>query len=184
VHSLCVTTRASLAWRPRNYSHDVYSCRINPRQLGDVAVTTLLLHALDDPINAHASVDWAAAARNKNLIAVTTKRGGHLAWEQGAAPGGECWAHAVVADFLASTMEIHASTNFLLDVLHKAGRLRGNLQGGGGGDDAAGTFSPQAMARICSGSDLRAFGPSRAQPRSSGRLSALGADDDSTSVIV
>ena len=43
----------------------------------------MLLHARDDPINSFFSIDWAAAARNKHLIAVTTKRGGHIGYRVG-----------------------------------------------------------------------------------------------------
>ena len=103
-------------------------------------------------------------------------------------PGSPCWAHALALDFVGACLEIHASTNFLLDVLSHAAAAR---RGGGGGDAAGaadGAITPQAMARICSGSDLTAsyFGPARQRPSAAQLLDLVGAkaEDDEAAGLV
>ena len=49
-------------------------------KLGQIEVTTLMMHAVDDPIVGYHSIDWEACLANKNIIAVATKRGGHVGY--------------------------------------------------------------------------------------------------------
>lgn len=47
--------------------------------MGRIAVTTLVLHAKDDPIVSHDDgYDWDRMAANQHVISVRTVRGGHL----------------------------------------------------------------------------------------------------------
>lgn len=47
--------------------------------VGRIAVTTLVLHAKDDPIVSHDDCyDWHRMAANKHIISVRTMRGGHM----------------------------------------------------------------------------------------------------------
>ena len=50
------------------------------RCMADVGVTTLVLHADDDPIVSARFVDWPTVLENENLIVAHTKRGGHVSW--------------------------------------------------------------------------------------------------------
>ena len=85
-----------------------------------IGVTTLIIHAEDDPILKFDSLDWKAIAANKNLISVTTKRGGHVAWEEGLLPFGESWANRISVRFISSILEMHATTNFILNVVNRS----------------------------------------------------------------
>lgn len=51
--------------------------------VGRIAVTTLVLHAKDDPIVSHDDCyDWHRMAANKHIISVRTMRGGHMVSEE------------------------------------------------------------------------------------------------------
>ena len=82
-----------------------------------IKVTTLILYARDDPILMFDSLDWDDIESNKNIISVTTKKGGHVAWEEYLFPAGESWANRLSLRFISSILEMHATTNFILNVV-------------------------------------------------------------------
>lgn len=107
-----------------------------------------MIHAADDPVVSDGSVDWdAVVQRNKNIISVTTQRGGHVGWYDSPLIMGPTWADRMVGNFLSATLETQAQTNFLTSVLRRA------LREAPEGQDV---LRPHHMARICSQSDLAA----------------------------
>mmetsp|Transcript_128 Transcript_128/g.247 ORF Transcript_128/g.247 Transcript_128/m.247 type:complete len:538 (-) Transcript_128:55-1668(-) len=115
-----------------------------------IGVTTMVMHAHDDPILLYDSIDWDAVCENKNIIAVTTERGGHVAWHEGLLPIGPTWSHRKSLDFVNAVLEAHATTNFILQVIHSASSLDAERD-----SDVA----PSArIARICSSTDLDSLG--------------------------
>lgn len=110
-----------------------------------VQVSTLVLHAYDDPVVSYAHIDWQALVANPHIIVVTTKRGGHCAWYEGILPFGHTWSERVSANFISAVLETHSHTSFIVDVLS---RLATGQTGGS-------KPTPERMARICSASDLR-----------------------------
>ena len=109
-----------------------------------IEILTLMMHSEDDPIVGYASVDWKSVKMNKYVVSATTKRGGHVQWHDGILPFGSTWCHQVATDFIASVLEIHATTNFMIDVVVRAR-----------GDEQLSTLPPSSLARIVSGSDIR-----------------------------
>lgn len=141
------------------------------QHLDRVGVTFLMLHAADDPIVINSSVNWdEVARRNKNIISVTTRRGGHIGWHESSVLSGPTWADRVAVRFLSAVLETHAQvstprtlvsrvcqctnshtharachaqTNFLASVMRQVlGR----------GEE--GELSASQLARICSSSDV------------------------------
>ena len=124
--------------------------------LDRVEVTTLMLHARDDPIVGYDDINWDAVARNKNFITVITNRGGHVGWLQGMLPLGPTYSDDVTCEFIRAVLEIHSSTNFILDMVARFQELRSERNGDGtGGSDSKCRPAIEAMARICSASDLQ-----------------------------
>jgi predicted alpha/beta-fold hydrolase len=85
-----------------------------------VQVTTLILHAEDDPVVSPAHTDWQSVVRNKHIILMRTKRGGHVGWYEGMFPWGTTWDARVCRSFISAVLESHSQTNFLIDVLRRA----------------------------------------------------------------
>ena len=138
--------------------------------ISSVEVTTLMIHARDDPVVGYDSIDWDACAANKNIITVKTNRGGHVGWLSGALPFSGTWADDCTVDFIRSVLEIHSSTNFMLDMVRRLKSAEKNSGANSGGEDYAFTRarpSVEQMARICSASDLPSMDlkppPKRAQ---------------------
>lgn len=74
--------------RVKTASHYTYKACDNFHR---IKVTTLLLHAEDDPVVAFDHVDWDKIRSNRHIIIGHTKRGGHCAWHEGAVPFGDTW---------------------------------------------------------------------------------------------
>lgn len=123
--------------------------------LSKIEVTTLMLHAVDDPIVGYHSIDWDACYNNKNIISVSTQRGGHVGWLTGLVPFGPTWADAATVHFVRSVLEIHSSTNFILDVVKRSGLfVDDNAKNGRRGDESNSGVRSEVLARICSASDI------------------------------
>ena len=114
-------------------------------ELNKVAITTLVLHADDDPIVAGSVVDWNKIPENKNIIVLTTKRGGHCSWYQGLFPIGDAWCDMVAEKFISATLESHSHTNFLVSVIRKSLNDQPDLKS---------AVSMESLARISSAADL------------------------------
>ena len=109
-----------------------------------IAVTTLIIHADDDPVVEMRTSEWQdMAAANKNLIIMHTKRGGHCGWFDGFTPFGATWDCKTATAFISATLECHSQTNFLLNVISKAMAERGLLQG-----DAAAAVAAAAVREV------------------------------------
>jgi predicted alpha/beta-fold hydrolase len=122
-------------------------------KLDKIAVTTLMLHAVDDPIVGYHSIDWDACYANKNIISVATQRGGHVGWCTGIVPFGSTWADEVTVHFVSSVLDIHSSTNFLLDVVKRSGLFSEQHMFTSNREKRA--VSSEKLARICSASDIQ-----------------------------
>jgi|EP00945_MAST-04E_sp_MAST-4E-sp1_P003485 uncharacterized protein len=132
-----------------------------------IKVTTLLLHAHDDPVLAYSSIEWDDVVSNKNLIAMSTAKGGHVAWHEGIFPFGETWSHRQCLKFLASVLDTHATTNFMLQVMKSAKEVYLN-------DDPKNYKkipSVARIARIVSSTDLEVM---RLQDENRGGKGGLG----------
>ncbi|GAB5354139.1 hypothetical protein AAMO2058_000094200 [Amorphochlora amoebiformis] len=125
-----------------------------------VQITTLVLHAEDDPIVSDGHVDWDIVENNKSIISMKTRRGGHVAWYEGFLPFGETWCDRVCCRFISGVLETHSQTNFLVDVVKRMLRdeqkSRGKSPSEGERVSSMSGFSgPSAIARICSASDIQ-----------------------------
>jgi hypothetical protein len=134
--------------RARTKSHYANGAHCN---MNHIEVTTLLIHADDDPIVDVDVTEWETYTQNKHLIVLHTKRGGHVGFFDGWLPFGSTWCDTVSSNFIGAVLESHASTSFLVDVLTRA------IQQNGGSLATAGSsgFRSDGLARICSASDLR-----------------------------
>lgn len=117
-----------------------------------IKVTTLILHAKDDPILMYDSLDWHDIQNNKNIISVVTKRGGHVAWEENMIPAGESWANRISLRFISSILEMHATTNFILSVV----KTERDNHVDGSKSNMPRNLSAR-IARICSLTDVSKF---------------------------
>jgi uncharacterized protein len=88
-------------------SADDYYRRSSAGQfLGAVAIPTLLIHSLDDPIAIAESIDHAAIAANPNISTAFTDTGGHVGFVGGPGPWAPTfWAEERGAEFLAKSLQ-------------------------------------------------------------------------------
>ena len=138
-------------------------------------MTTLMIHADDDPVVRIRPSEWKAlATRNKHIIALHTKRGGHCGWFDGVTPFGATWDCKMACAFISATLECHSQTNFLVNVITSAMRDSGvlaqvpravapptksstsgvEMRPGADSQPPTVMISPDKLARICSVSDL------------------------------
>lgn len=132
--------------------------------LDSVAVTTLILHAEDDPVVTSQHVDWRKVEQNRHIIVGHTKRGGHCAWYEGFSPFGNTWGDRVAVNFISAVLETHSQTSFFLGLIKQSlstlqigvpGMIQSQPQQAQ--QSPPKSLTPRAMARICSASDLQAF---------------------------
>eukprot|EP00510_Aplanochytrium_minuta_P005911 CAMPEP_0184026602 /NCGR_PEP_ID=MMETSP0954-20121128/13632_1 /TAXON_ID=627963 /ORGANISM="Aplanochytrium sp, Strain PBS07" /LENGTH=616 /DNA_ID=CAMNT_0026310865 /DNA_START=6 /DNA_END=1856 /DNA_ORIENTATION=+ len=139
-----------------------------------IKVTTLLLHAEDDPVVGINHVAWENAKSNKNIIVAHTKRGGHCAWHEGLIPVGDTWGDRVATNFVSTVLESHAQTHFIIELVHRAMAnsqrspasppITFSMRHNSSNSDlyqanpGLSKLSPSAMARITSASDLASMG--------------------------
>ena len=100
--------------------------KANSAALGmeSIGITTLIVSSTDDPIVGPSSQFGRSRPKNKNLILMNTKRGGHVAWYDGILPVGPMWGERAACSFFSSLLEIHAHTQFIINVV-----LRSTSQG-------------------------------------------------------
>jgi hypothetical protein len=120
----------------------------------NVQVSTLVLHAKDDPVVSFEHIDWNKVSKNRHIIRLTTRRGGHCSWYEGMLPFGATWADRISSNFISAVLETHSQTYFLLNALKEALKEEQRELGRG---SARGSILPNAMARICSSSDFNSL---------------------------
>jgi len=127
--------------------------------MDNVQITTLVLHAQDDPIVSGDHIDWEQAEANRFIITMRTRRGGHVAWYEGLLPFGETWCDRVCCRFISGVLEAHSQTNFIVDVVRRMQKLEGRQEDSKTimTSAAEGGSGPSAIARICSASDVRGW---------------------------
>ncbi|KAJ3048639.1 hypothetical protein HK097_010359, partial [Rhizophlyctis rosea] len=84
--------------------HEYYRRGSSAQHVPDVAIPTLLLSALDDPIASREAIPYWEVQGNPNVILATTKGGGHLGWFEGMWPRRR-WAASVVGEFATVVVE-------------------------------------------------------------------------------
>ncbi|KAK4802774.1 hypothetical protein SAY86_000977 [Trapa natans] len=62
--------------------------------VGNVAIPLLCISALDDPLCTREAIPWDECRANKNIVLVTTKHGGHLAFFEGLSGSSLWWVRA------------------------------------------------------------------------------------------
>ena len=75
-------------------------------KLDQIQVTTLMVHARDDPIVAFSEASWKAAGENKHIIAVSTERGGHCGWAEGVQPFGPAFSDRLVVNYISAVLQV------------------------------------------------------------------------------
>ena len=91
-----------------------------PIDMANVKVTTLVVQADDDPIVHGWQVNWGRLLRNKNIICLHTKRGGHVAHFDQAFPFGDTYMDRVAIRFVSAVLESHSYTRFLVTVVRNS----------------------------------------------------------------
>ena len=125
-----------------------------------VAVSTLIIHAHDDPVVSTKNIDFQKIVQNKHIVTMTTKRGGHCAYFSGWTPFGPTWADLVASRYISAVFEVHSQTSFLIDLVKRSLLAEEKLDTlsplvGPAAPTKTGSFA--AMSRILSASDLRSF---------------------------
>ena len=89
-----------------------------------IGITTMVVHADDDPVTADTMRRrvYGACARNKHIIRVSTRRGGHVGWHEDTLCTGPSWADMAVVEFFSGVFALHSQTSFMLDVTQEAAR--------------------------------------------------------------
>ncbi|OWM67483.1 phospholipase ABHD3-like isoform X2 [Punica granatum] len=62
--------------------------------IGNVSVPLLCISALDDPVCTTEAIPWDECRANKNIVLVTTKHGGHMAFFEGLTASSLWWVRA------------------------------------------------------------------------------------------
>eukprot|EP00300_Choanocystis_sp_HF-7_P002118 c11654_g1_i2.p2 GENE.c11654_g1_i2~~c11654_g1_i2.p2 ORF type:complete len:193 (+),score=52.29 c11654_g1_i2:1198-1776(+) len=109
-----------------------------------IEIPTLLIHAADDPIVSTKHLNWDQICRNKNIIAMLTKRGGHVGWYEGGLPFGNTLAERAIVSFISAVFDSHSQTNFILSLVRNTEKMNSQAK--------SVLFSPASIARICSDS--------------------------------
>ena len=65
----------------------------------DIAVPTLFIHSLDDPICIKEVIPYDEINKNENCMMIVTPKGGHIEWFTGTQP--ERWAYKPTLEFLS-----------------------------------------------------------------------------------
>lgn len=152
---------------PQRY--DTPYAYLSPATLGDyqsmvkdfhrIGVTTLLIHADDDPMVSNNIFNATELARSsKYIISLSTRRGGHIAFYEGLLPFGKTWDLRISMQFISAVIESLAQVNHILTVMkrvdsayfprYQAGRID-NLT-----DSNPPSQLPGALARIVSSASI------------------------------
>lgn len=126
-------------------------------------MTTLIIHAKDDPVVSFDHVDWKTICKNKNIITLFTKRGGHSGWYENMLLFGDSWADRVCGNFISALLETHYHTNFLIRALQFARKNKHSTLNYSMFNESKSNkmLGPKALARICSSSDIPSWGSKR-----------------------
>ncbi|KAJ3291468.1 hypothetical protein HK104_006083 [Borealophlyctis nickersoniae] len=91
--------------------HEYYRRNSSAQFVPDIAIPTLLLSALDDPVVPKEAIPLYEAEANGNVILATTERGGHLGWFEGTGVWGmpKRWNPEPVAQFVTAIVEAWSS---------------------------------------------------------------------------
>ena len=65
----------------------------------DIAIPTLFIHSLDDPVCIKECIPYELIKENPNCMLITTEKGGHIEWFTGANP--KRWAFIPTFEFLS-----------------------------------------------------------------------------------
>jgi predicted alpha/beta-fold hydrolase len=79
----------------------------------EIRIPFLVIQALDDPICPQTVIPWKSIRSNPNVILVTTKHGGHIAWLEGWTPTGNNWADRVSMEFVHSVLDHIQAANLV-----------------------------------------------------------------------
>lgn len=91
-------------------AEDYYRRSSSAQFLGSIAIPTLLIHSLDDPIAVAEAIPHAAIAGNSCLTTAFTTTGGHVGFVQGPGPWAPSfWAESRGAEFLATGLSGRAA---------------------------------------------------------------------------
>ena len=107
----------------------------------NVKISSLILHALDDPVVSNDHIDWTAIAGNPHMISMHTNRGGHVAFFDGLVPAGPTFSDRACANFISSVIESQSQTNFLVNAVRKSKMMP---------DTSRAIDEPAKMSRISS----------------------------------
>ena len=144
-----------------------YECTAGCK-LDQIRVTTLMIHARDDPIVAFRESAWRAAGDNKHIISVATERGGHCGWAEGVSPLGPAYSDRVVVDYISAVLQLNAQVNYMAGVMQKmlnatnadGGGMSAGTGSGVWADDGSGQQpQPGYTARVCSEANIMAMMP-------------------------
>ncbi|KAJ3046088.1 hypothetical protein HDV00_003838 [Rhizophlyctis rosea] len=86
--------------------HEYYRRGSSAQYVPDVAIPTLLLSALDDPVASSEAIPYYEAMSNPHVLLATTDRGGHLGWFEGIWP--RRWFAEPVTQFATVVIEVMA----------------------------------------------------------------------------
>jgi predicted alpha/beta-fold hydrolase len=133
-----------------------------------VGVTTLLIHADDDPMVSNNIYNVTELARtSKYVISLNAKRGGHIAFYEGLLPFGKTWDLKISMQFISAVIESLAQINHILTVIkrvdsHLSSKMsRANLLSS---ESARQNQLPGALARIVSSASIFAKTPGSRTP--------------------
>lgn len=89
--------------------------------MADIDVSTLLIHADDDPIvTTQKPGDWdRLVSANKNLLVLTTHYGGHVGWYEGWFPFSS-WGDRIIVSWFSAVCEALSLQITIEDLMHRA----------------------------------------------------------------
>jgi len=136
---------------PSNEAHFSTPARL---MVGGVKTTMLMVHSRDDTmVSFDEAVDWDAVRKNQHIISVQTCRGGHIGFHEWMGfLTGLSWAEAMVLDFVGAVLETNAQTGFLLDVMERAKKKKG---------ENIAALRPEELGGFCARSQIISTGLDR-----------------------
>jgi len=93
---------------------EYYQQQCCSKQLPKIAIPTLMVNALDDPIIPEYQIKpvYEVCKQNSNLIMITTKWGGHLGFAEGTfIPKQETWMDRVAIEYLDTVLKTHLESS-------------------------------------------------------------------------
>eukprot|EP00842_Homolaphlyctis_polyrhiza_P000866 jgi/Hompol1/1780/HPOL_002757-RA len=93
-------------------AEDYYRCGSSAQTIPEIAVPTLILSALDDPVASAEVLPWRESLYNPHVILATTDQGGHLGWFHAAWDNmvpRRRWFAKPVGQFITAIMEANLS---------------------------------------------------------------------------